>query len=158
MKEMRRHDREVTDYQQIIDIIRQSQILHLAMAVGDEPYLVPLNYGFEADHDHLTIYFHCAKAGQKIAMIEQNPRVCFAINNHHELITGATACAYSYKYQSVIGKGTAVFLSDPLQKAHGMNCLMHQLTGKEWSFTESQLATVLIGKIDVTEISGKQKA
>ena len=41
-----RREREVTDPAQILDILNRSKIVHIAMVDGDEPYMVPMNYGF----------------------------------------------------------------------------------------------------------------
>ena len=40
-----RREREVTDPQAIQAILDKGQIVHIAMIDGDEPYLVPMNYG-----------------------------------------------------------------------------------------------------------------
>ena len=44
---MRRKDREITDIQQILNIIDKCNILRLGLFDKDYPYVVPLHYGYE---------------------------------------------------------------------------------------------------------------
>ena len=41
-----RREREVTDPAQILDILNKAKIVHIGLVDGDEPYVVPMNYGF----------------------------------------------------------------------------------------------------------------
>ena len=50
---MRRTDKEITSRSEIDEIIRDSDVCRLAFAVSDEPYLVPVSFGF----DGKTLYF-----------------------------------------------------------------------------------------------------
>ena len=45
---MRRSNREITDLNEIISIINDCKVIHLAMLDDGEPYLLPLNFGKEA--------------------------------------------------------------------------------------------------------------
>lgn len=57
---MRRHDRQVTDINEIVKILDKSKVVHLGMAGGGEPYVVPMNYGYTLNNGALTLYLHCA--------------------------------------------------------------------------------------------------
>lgn len=43
---MRRKEREITDFEEIIKILDESNFLTLAMIKGTEPYSVPVNFGY----------------------------------------------------------------------------------------------------------------
>lgn len=43
---MRRADREVTDINQIIDIVRHCDVLHMSYVDAEGLTIVPLNFGF----------------------------------------------------------------------------------------------------------------
>ena len=43
---MRRRDREVTDMNEILRILKTANVLHLGLTDGDMPYVLPMNYGF----------------------------------------------------------------------------------------------------------------
>jgi hypothetical protein len=70
---MRRKDKEIADPNKIEAVLNQAQIIHLAMLDGDRPYIVPLNFGYAEN----TLYFHCAREGKKIDLINRNNTVCF---------------------------------------------------------------------------------
>lgn len=52
---MRRKEREITDFEEIIKILDESNFLTLAMIKGTEPYSVPVNFGYKLDGDRKTI-------------------------------------------------------------------------------------------------------
>ena len=58
---MRKRDREVREFSEIVDIVNRSQVMR--MATCGEPYIVPLSFGYEAEDGVLTLYFHCAAEG-----------------------------------------------------------------------------------------------
>ena len=43
---MRRNDREVTDFDEIVKIIDECEVLRLGLADGDYPYIVPMNFAY----------------------------------------------------------------------------------------------------------------
>ena len=57
---MRRKDREVTDLNQIFDIVSRCSVAHVGMTDHGKPYVVALNFGYERKGDSLILYFHSA--------------------------------------------------------------------------------------------------
>ena len=45
---MRRKDREVLDFDEIIGILDKCKVMHLAMIREGKPYSVPVNFGYMA--------------------------------------------------------------------------------------------------------------
>ena len=43
---MRRKDREITDFNEIINIIKKCDVCRIALNDKDFPYIVPLNFGY----------------------------------------------------------------------------------------------------------------
>lgn len=98
---MRRSDRQIEDKIEIDSIIRSSTICHLALSEGDQPYVVPLNFGYEEG----ALYFHCAKEGRKIDIIRRNPRVCFSFVGDHRVVPSETPCGWTMRYREHDGEG-----------------------------------------------------
>ena len=46
MRGMTKRERQITDPVQIRRILDESKILHLGLCVDNEPYVVPMNYGY----------------------------------------------------------------------------------------------------------------
>ena len=62
---MTRREREVTDINDILQIINETKILHLGLSDEGWPYVVPMNYGYEYVDGKLTFYLHGATKGYK---------------------------------------------------------------------------------------------
>ena len=154
---MRRRDREVTDFRQILDILSASTVIHLGMVDGGKPYVVPMNFGFEADGSDIILYFHSARAGRKIDTLKSNPDVFFESDSAHALIAGDTACSYSFRYQSVMGSGRAVFIEDREGKRHALSMLMRHAGGiVSPSFPDEALEAVAVFSVRCSDYTAKR--
>ena len=156
-KHMRRRDRELKDFNAMMEIIKHCQVIHIAMAVDNMPYVVPVNFGYSYENEKLELYFHCAKTGKKVDILKINPNICFEMDCDHQLIQGVSACAYSFQYSSIIGMGKAEFIEDTDLKKQYLNKLMLNIAQKEFDFNDQQVADLAIVKIVVSQISGKQR-
>ena len=156
---MRRKDREITDINEKIKIIGSNKVCRLALSKNDQPYIIPLNYGFSFEDDVLTLYFHGANKGRKLQIIAENKAACFEIDCDCALIEGDKACEYGYAYKSIIGTGKIVMLDTADEKTNGLNELMKHQTGKDqvYSFDEKTLEHVTVYKMVVEEFTGKER-
>lgn len=155
---MRRSDRQVCDFAKIRAILDRCKVMRLAMVDGDKPYLVPLNFGYRLENERLTLFFHCAKEGRKLDLLRQNSTVCAEMDCGHALTSGGkVACQYGYLYQCILAEGKAVELTDPAQKIHALQVMMHQQTGRIFAITELQADAVSVWRIDVRHLSAKAR-
>lgn len=76
---MRRRDREVTDFNEIIHILDSGKVLHLGLVDQGKPYIVPMNYGYVMENDKLVFYVHGALEGRKLDIIRSNSDCCVQI-------------------------------------------------------------------------------
>ncbi|HAH61874.1 MAG TPA: hypothetical protein DCL73_07230 [Treponema sp.] len=155
---MRRTDREITDGATIRAILDSCKVFRLAMSAENVPYVVPLNYGYVFENGKYTVYFHCAQEGKKLDILRANNTVCFEMDTDHELTTAESACGYGYNYSSIIGNGIVKILDDAEDKKNGLKILMKHQTGKDFDFTDEQVAHVAVCRIDAAELTGKQRA
>ncbi len=152
---MTRREREVTDINQIIKILDAAKVLHLGLVDGDEPYVVPMNYGYVMDEGKLTVYLHGAKRGRKIDVMRANPKVFFELDCDITPFEGDIACRYGITYSSVMGKGLATIVEDVEEKKKALSILMKTQTGKEFEFEDKMVAFVSVIRIDVAEFTAK---
>jgi uncharacterized protein len=150
---MRRKQYEITDIAIIEDILSKSEVCRIALIDNGRPYIVPLNYGYKNN----TLYFHSSPRGKKIELLKKNNNVCFEIESFIEIEKNEIPCKWGTKYRSVIGYGTIEFLTDPGQKTEGLDIIMahYGKTGKN-IFQEKEIENVLILKLKIEEITGKQ--
>jgi hypothetical protein len=149
---LRRSDKEITDRSQIDRIIRGSQVCRLGFALNDEPYVVPLSFGYDGE----ALYFHTARRGKKIDFISANPRVCFELERNVQLlISPDEPCSWSFSFESVVGYGTISELTSHERKAYGLSQIVLHCSGREWGFGSSNLDSVRVWRLTVESVTGK---
>ncbi len=152
---MTRREQEVTDINEIIRILNESKIAHIGLVDGDEPYVVPMNYGYVMNDGKLTIYLHGAKRGRKLDVMRANPKVFFEAECDLVPFEGDVACRYGIAYSSIMGKGKAVFVEDVEEKKLALTAIMKTQTGKDFEFEDKMTTIVSIIRIDVSEYTAK---
>ena len=156
-KGITRREREVTDLGRICEILDKSMVLHLGMVDGDEPYVVPMNYGYTMEDGKLTVYLHGALWGRKLDIIRVNPKVFFSLECDVAPFDGDIACRYGTTYASVMGSGIAEIVTDVEEKKKGLSVLMKTQTGKDFTFEDKMVSIVSVIKIDVAEYTAKER-
>ena len=157
MQGMTKRERQVTDEGQIMDILDAGKVLHLGLAVDNEPYVVPMNYGYTKENGKLVIYLHSAVRGKKLDMIRANPKVFFEIDCDRAPFEGELPCQYGLSYSSVMGKGIARIVDDVEEKKQAMTVLMKTQTGKDFTFEDRLVSIVAVIRIDVESYTAKHR-
>lgn len=174
-RRMRRADREVTDIQQMLDIVRHCDVVHVSYVDAEGLTIVPMNFGFAydaGDTDNtdgaadtgdlagtLTLYMHSAPEGRKYDAITAAGNalpVAFEMNTDREIIEGRAWCNWGEAFKSVIGNGTASIVTDVDEKIRGLQLLIEQQMGTaNIPFTPQQAASVAVWKIESTRFTAK---
>ena len=157
MQGMTKRELQVTDPAQIRAILDTAKVLHLGLCVDNEPYVVPMNYGYTMEDGKLVLYLHSAVQGKKLDMIRANPRVFFEMDCDRMPFEGEKPCQYGLVYSSVMGRGTACIVDDVQEKIQAMTMLMKTQTGKDFSFNDRLVSIVSVIRIDVTEYTAKHR-
>ena len=152
-----RREREVKDLNEIIKILDKCMIVHLGLVDGDEPYVVPLNYGYTMEDGKLTLYMHGARTGYKLDVMRANPKVFFEMDCDVEPFEGKSACQYGTGYASVMGRGLAEIVEDVEEKKKALSILMKTQTGKDFEFTDKLVSVVSVFKVNVLDYSAKRR-
>lgn len=155
---MRRKDREVENFDEILEIINQCDVMRVAFVDNNKPYIVPMNFGKALDeYNNLILYFHCAKAGKKLDLIKLNNNVCVEADHTIKIESGEMACDWTCRYESVIGQGIIEIVSDENEKFIAMSSIMKKygFTGN-MEFDKNIFSRTVILKVLVSEISGKR--
>jgi len=149
---MRRKDREITDRAEMDAIIASGKVMHLALADGGTPFVVPVFYAY----DGTALYFHSAKSGTKIDMLKRNSAVCFCISGDHGVIESNEPCDFEAKHRTVIGLGKAVFLEDEADKIAALDRIVALFTDRAFEYPKANLKTTAVVRIDIESIKGKK--
>ena len=157
MQGMTKRERQITDEAQIGKILDTAGVLHLGLAVDNEPYVVPMNYGYTKEDGKLVLYLHSATRGKKLDMIRSNPRVFFEMDCDLTPFEGEKPCQYGLSYSSVMGWGSARIVEDVQEKMKAMSVLMKTQTGRDFSFDEKLVRIVAVIRIDVEAYTAKHR-
>jgi nitroimidazol reductase NimA-like FMN-containing flavoprotein (pyridoxamine 5'-phosphate oxidase superfamily) len=151
---MRRSDREVTEFNEISDILRRADTLRLGMHGEEYPYVVPLSYGFEAADGRITLYVHGAKEGFKHGLLKANPRVCAEADILHRYAeVNGTVTA---EYESFIGFGTAV-LAEGEEAIKGLDLLLAHCGYGGFEYDKAVMNVTAVYKIVLDSFTGKRR-
>ena len=155
MADMNRSEREINDRGQIDEIIHDGEVCHLAFAARNDPYVVPVSYGYDGEY----LYIHTAKEGKKIDCAAANPRVCFAIERNVKLaVNDSSPCKWTLTYESVVGYGQMEELTELDDKNYGLSEVVRHYSGKGWDFKGHELDSTRIWRISVDSVTGKRSA
>ena len=151
---MRRQDKEIIDEKEIESIVKESNICRIALSENNSPYIVPVCFGYENN----CLYFHSARDGKKIDMIQKNNNLCFEFDIEDGFKKSQIPCKWSMKYRSVIGYGKAFLIDDINEKKRAMDIIMkHYLNSNDiFEYQSNSIDNILIIKVEIEKISGKK--
>ena len=150
-----RPNRELTKKSDIVRILEKGKFAVISMCRENEPYIVTLSYGYDAEND--TLYFHCAKNGLKLDFLNYNKNVCATVIEDK----GYVMDECGHEYESVVFWGDMQIVKDLHEKKHGMSILLLHLEEKDSVIKEKQLKSddyyskMEILKLKVRQIHGK---
>ena len=157
MQGMTKRELQITDEKQIRAILDTAKVLHLGLCVDNEPYVVPMNYGYTMEDGKLVFYLHGATRGKKLDMIRANPRVFVELDCDRQPFESEKPCQYGLAYSSLMGKGKARIIEDVEEKMAAMTALMKTQTKKDFTFNEKLVSIVAVVRIDVEEYTAKHR-
>ncbi|WP_319471932.1 pyridoxamine 5'-phosphate oxidase family protein [uncultured Pseudodesulfovibrio sp.] len=143
----------VTDNMETIqDILSKTDVLWLALYDEGGPYSVPVNFAEENG----IIYIHSGKRGRKYEALMTGTPVAFSAAKDMEPKHGDSACAFGYRFRSVMGKGTPRALEGE-DKSAALSIITVKFAGREMPFNEKALEATAAFAIDVESIHARIK-
>lgn len=153
---MRRKDREIKDFNEMIEIIKRCDVCRIAMNDGNTPYIVPLNFGVDVQDEQVFFYFHCAMEGKKLDLLRKNNQVAFEMDCNHNFILYEERMSCTMGYESVMGHGIMEVVPDD-EKYHGLKILMRQYHAEDFQFNTNMMKVTTVLKMTVTDMTGKRR-
>jgi len=148
-----REDMYIQETEEIKAVIPRCTVCRLGLAQDNEPYIVPVCFGFDGD----SLYIHTGTYGRKISFFEANPRVCFEFEDNVRVVADSDKpCAWSMAYTSVIGTGRIRELHTEDEKVSGLNQIMNHYSGKSWIMPRERLDSVRVWAVDIESLEGKR--
>lgn len=150
---MRRSDKEIKDPEVIQEIIREADVCRIALIDGNEPYVVPMNFGYKDN----ILYLHSASEGRKIEILKQNNHICFQMDIKTELVASESPCKWGMKYLSLIGQGQAYLLNNIHEKKDALDVIMGKYSPEAtFEYSNDAINKVVVIKVNIDSITGKK--
>lgn len=61
-----------------LEFLRRMRLGHLGCALAEQPYVVPIQFSCDPDHERL---YGFSGVGQKVSWMRENPQVCVAVSD-----------------------------------------------------------------------------
>ena len=152
---MRRKDREIIDIEEVFDILQRCETIRIGYHGEKYPYIVPVSFGTEMISGKPVIYFHCARQGMKLDLLQANAHVC--VEGDRFFKTETTDHGITTRYESVIGFGDCVIVSDHDEMLHGLHLLTEHYGYSDYPLERCRgVEHLFVGKITINEITGKR--
>ncbi len=153
---MRRRDREITDFDELTEVMRRCDVCRLAWCDGEVPYIVPLNFGMQVKDGQVTLFFHGALEGTKYEVMRRHPKAAFEMDCAHRLVLDDGNHSCTMEYESVIGSGTVSLLGEE-EKEAALMCLMRQYHSEEFPFNRDMIPVTNVFCMRVESMTGKRR-
>lgn len=155
-EDMRRSDREITDRNEMIEVMRRCDVCRLALNDEGYPYILPLNFGMEVTEEKIVLYFHGAMEGRKYGLIERDNRASFEMDCAHRLVMDEERGHCTMEYESVIGQGKLTIVSEE-EKEAALERLMRQYRPENAGFNKAAIPRTTVLKLTVEAMTGKKR-
>jgi nitroimidazol reductase NimA-like FMN-containing flavoprotein (pyridoxamine 5'-phosphate oxidase superfamily) len=146
--------REFIDSKLDMEQILKEQLWgNLGLIDGDQPYVVPLNYGYVDG----KILFHCGLEGRKLDCLRANPRVCFTVARQSGAVTphpGGNPCHVDN--DSVICFGTARIVQGDEDRKRLLNAF-NQVFRPGAKLPMNEIPACHVVEITITEMTGRRE-
>jgi len=140
------------DQTKIVSIIAKAKVCRLGLVDGNQPYVVPLSFGYH----EMALYFHTGKTGRKMEILKENNRVCFEMEADLEIIPAENPCKWNMHYKSVMGYGRAVLLLDPAEKQKALDVIVKHYGGTPMEYDEKRVNGLAVIKLEIDAMTGKE--
>ena len=123
MRDLRRMDRKLSE-EDALTVLRECEYGFLCTVNADgSPYAVTMCAALVVR----TLYFHCARAGQKLENLTERPRACFSCVLYAE----NQPSKFTDVYASCVAEGNVRLVTDEAERLAGMRAICEKYSG-DW--------------------------
>lgn len=151
---MRKSNREIKDFNEIVNVLRRCDTIRMGINDGPYPYVVPLSFGFEITGGKIIIYIHGAREGKKHDLLSKDNKVCIEADICHRFVP--TDNSITTEYESIIGYGIAE-KANREDTIKGLNLLLEHCGYKDFQYSLNTLQFLTVYKITLDFITGKRR-
>ncbi|HKM94094.1 MAG TPA: pyridoxamine 5'-phosphate oxidase family protein [Prolixibacteraceae bacterium] len=144
----------IEDKEKIDAIIKACRTCYLGLSINNQPYVVPMNFGYDGEY----IYLHSGQEGRKWETMKQNPKACitFCLGDELAWQDEHVACSWRVKSQTIIAEGVLEFIDDMEEKEEIMHIFMKNYSDREFKFNKPAIKNVGIFKMKTDGLKAKE--
>jgi nitroimidazol reductase NimA-like FMN-containing flavoprotein (pyridoxamine 5'-phosphate oxidase superfamily) len=151
----RRAGRADYDRPTIDAILDQGLVGHVGVAVGGQPYVLPVVYGRDGD----VVYLHGSPLSRLLAGLADGVPVCFTVTLLDGLVFARSAFHHSVNYRSVVVLGEARPVTGEDAKRTALNAVVEHIapgrSGDARGPSDAELAATEVVELSLAEASAK---
>ncbi len=135
-------------------IIDEALICHVAIAEGEQPFVIPTIHARDGD----TLLFHGLKGGRLLQAIASGAEICVAITLLDGLVLARSAFNHSMGYRSVVLFGKGRVIEDEAARLAALERLTEHVVPGRWADArppnakELKMTTVVAMSIDAASV------
>ncbi len=153
---MRRKDREITDFEAILQIIDACDIIRLGLADEDFPYIVPMNFAYTVHEGQFAFYVHGAMAGRKYELMRKNRKCSFEMDIPLKMECIKARKDVTMRYRCVMGTAAITFL----EGAEKQNVIDHIIMNRyeetrNFDYNSLAVPKTAVVKLTVLQLTAK---
>ena len=150
---MRRSDRAITDYDDILELVKRCDVCRVAMFDEQYPYIVPMNFGYKLEDDGaMIIYFHGAKQGKKHDLLSKNNHVGFEMDISKPYEKGTI----TMQYESLVGFGDMEVIDEESERIDAHLAILRHYNDDDVQVSAEMIRNTCMLKLNVKHITGKR--
>ena len=116
-------ERGSTDFKLACDIIDEAKICHVGFTLEDQPYVIPMALGRAGN----KLLLHGSAVSRLMTNLADGLPCCVTVTHLDGMVLARSAFHSSMNYRSLMVFGNAVEITDPQEKARGLDTLVNHL-------------------------------
>jgi nitroimidazol reductase NimA-like FMN-containing flavoprotein (pyridoxamine 5'-phosphate oxidase superfamily) len=134
-------------------ILKETEVCRLGLRDNGMPYIIPMNFGCKDN----TLYFHSARTGHKIDLLERDPRISFQCESEARQVRDEGSGKWMVRTLSVMAEGRAAFIAEPEDKREAMKLIMSRYSGgMEFEYSDETLGEMALIRVPIETIQGRK--
>lgn len=152
---VREPQRGVYDRETAYAILDEGFICHVGFVTDGQPFVIPTGYGRVDDN----LYIHGSAASRMLRNLDRGVAVCVTVTLLDGLVLARSIFNHSMNYRSVVVLGTAVAVTDSVEKLEALHRLSEHIVPGRWKEVrapnEQELKATLVLRLPIAEFSSK---
>jgi uncharacterized protein len=148
-------DRGKYDAETVHAILDAGFVCHVGFAVGEQPYVIPTNYGRVGD----TLYLHGSSASRMLKTLTGGIPVCVTVTLVDGLVLARSAFHHSVNYRSVVILGKAALVDKHEEKMNALEAFTEHVMRGRWKDirppNDQEMKATTVLSLPLAEVSAK---